>query len=115
MSKEVIHVNVGDRFGKLTVVGSAIRKDGRIFYPCQCDCGSPVTEKSKYNLLSGATSSCGCKYKEVDYKKMIKAWKANRISFGCVVCGSSEHYAKKMCRNCYDKARRGTLYKEIGF
>lgn len=51
---------IGKRFGKLTVEG--IDKDFRYFL-CVCDCGKK-TKVAFYNLLSGNTTSCGCKREE---------------------------------------------------
>ena len=48
-------VKIGQRFGKLTVVGR--KPDGTCI--CKCDCGN---EKEVFvgNLTNGSTSSCGC-------------------------------------------------------
>src|SRR5665213_2050276 len=49
----------GQKFGRLQVLGSYIRKQGKIFWLCKCDCGK---EKwiQRQALTSGATKSCGC-------------------------------------------------------
>ena len=60
------NVLIGQRFGRLTVVGVGERsKDGRPRWICQCDCGK-VKEKPVLtsSLHSGKTTSCGCKYSE---------------------------------------------------
>lgn len=52
----------GQRFGKLTVVERAPKKEGcknNVFYKCECDCGNE-TVVSKGNLTSGNVKSCGC-------------------------------------------------------
>ena len=35
----------------------------------------------------------------------------NRKHFGCTYCGKDKHYARGFCESCYNKWRRGTLYK----
>lgn len=101
-------VNIGDKYGRLTVVGVGKR---RYYYKVQCDCGSPVKEVNKYNLVTGQTKSCGCLSSEASRKKVIMMYAARRKHFGCMVCGNDKHYAKGLCKNCYEKMKRGTLYK----
>ncbi len=58
---------IGQKFGKLTVVGFS-HFDGKYpYWQCMCECGN---EKVVYqqNLLSGSTSSCGCGRKECGAK-----------------------------------------------
>ena len=47
-----------------SVVGPSMRRDGRLFWPCRCACG---TERLVYasSLRSGASKSCGCLSREV--------------------------------------------------
>ena len=71
-----LYISVGDRFGKLVVIGTHIKRPRtgtryhRIFYPCICDCGS-YSIVDKYKLISGHTKSCGCLsiVDEVDRKR----------------------------------------------
>lgn len=50
---------VGKTFGSWLVTGYAGKKGHALYYHCRCECG---TEKDvyRYNLLRGATVSCGC-------------------------------------------------------
>lgn len=50
---------IGRRFGRLVVVGEAGRKNGRVVWKCECDCGNTV-QKVGDNLRSGRCNSCGC-------------------------------------------------------
>lgn len=54
---------VGQRFGKLVVVGRDTSPSGtkrkRVKWVCQCDCGNTSSVTSD-NLKSGTTTSCGC-------------------------------------------------------
>lgn len=54
-------VNVGDKFGMLTVLSRSDQHRGKgTYWYCRCDCG---TERyiNDYTLKSGITKSCGCK------------------------------------------------------
>lgn len=49
----------GQRFGALTVIGKAPRKNGRTLWECACDCGNKCVQEG-YNLRKGIVTSCGC-------------------------------------------------------
>ena len=56
---------IGNVYGKLTVVASSPSKNGRAMWLCQCECGEE-TIKSGHDLRSGKIVGCGkCK----NYKK----------------------------------------------
>lgn len=63
-------VNIGDKFGRLTVVGKE-RPEGskRTVWVCRCDCGN---EKKTDNLRRtyGGVLSCGCLYNETHGKEL---------------------------------------------
>lgn len=96
----------GQRFGKLTVISPTKKRDKRgvVFWLCKCDCGNE-TIVSGTRLRRGETKSCGCVWEE----NIKKAHIARRKHFGCMYCGSDKHYAKGLCRTCYDKKRRGVF------
>lgn len=56
---------IGRRFGRLLVLSRTDRvgKENKLKWLCRCDCG---VEKriQRYNLISGASSSCGCFQRE---------------------------------------------------
>lgn len=55
------HVNlIGQRFGRLTVVGLA----SNATWKCLCDCGGERQSVYTYALRAGKTSSCGCLKRE---------------------------------------------------
>ena len=59
-----IPINIGDKFGKLTVIEKAddYIRPNKIHEPrwkCKCDCGN-ITIVNEYALKSGKTKSCGC-------------------------------------------------------
>ena len=101
-------VKIGDKFERLTVVENPFR-DGK-YYKCLCQCVCGNTKIIRTDVLeNGKSKSCGCLKKEVDKIKGKKLGLSQRVNFGCFVCGSDKHYAKGLCRNCYEKRRRGTL------
>ena len=50
---------IGEKFNYLTVIDGPIRKNKRIFWKCQCDCGNIIIARSD-QLKNGSTKSCGC-------------------------------------------------------
>ena len=55
----------GRRFGRLTVVGPAVKERSRKrFWRCICDCGNQITAEGSH-LKSGHTKSCGCYRREL--------------------------------------------------
>lgn len=56
---------LGFRFCRLVVIESAgTDKNGRAVWLCRCDCGNYHRTLGKY-LLSGETTSCGCRRSEI--------------------------------------------------
>lgn len=67
-----LSVNVGDRFGKLTVIESDYPKDPVML----CDCGN-ICSAVRYSLLNDLKSSCGCspmKHSSDKYWQDFEAW-----------------------------------------
>jgi len=57
-------IEVGQRFGQLTVVARSPRREGtKSVWVCRCDCGAD-TEVRAGSLTSGNTRSCGCLRRE---------------------------------------------------
>lgn len=54
---------IGQKFGRLTVMGQAAPKYGRVAWQCICDCGNTIVCTSN-DLRRGAVSSCGCLRKD---------------------------------------------------
>ena len=50
---------IGQRFGKLLVVGRAEAQKKGIYWECKCDCGNTAVVSSRC-LLTHSTKSCGC-------------------------------------------------------
>lgn len=56
-------VEIGDVFGRLTVLKETAKKHGRIHYLCECICGNQKIVM-KNNLFGGQVKSCGCLRRE---------------------------------------------------
>lgn len=56
-------LNVGDKFGRLTVTGPACSIKGYLRAPVLCECGVAKIVL-KQQLLNGGTRSCGCLHRE---------------------------------------------------
>lgn len=82
-------VNLTDqRFGRLVVLEEAGRKNGKVTWLCQCDCGKTVPI-SAGNLKSGNSKSCGCLWVE---RKAKHGW-----------AGTPTHKAwRNMLARCYN-------------
>jgi hypothetical protein len=54
-------LSIGDRFGRLAVIGEVPISDRRDLarWQCRCDCGQ-VVRATRSHLVSGGKSSCGC-------------------------------------------------------
>lgn len=58
------NINIGDRYGRLTIVREVGKRGIYRFFECRCDCGT-VKTYALYNLRKGTTKSCGCLRAEV--------------------------------------------------
>lgn len=79
-------VSIGEKFGKLTVIGDAGYKPhgntgkNRHFSLCQCDCGSFPIAVMDNSLKNGNTTSCGCLISKGEF--LVKQFlDANNISY----------------------------------
>lgn len=52
-------INIGQRFGKWTVIGKVPRRNGNGYSLCKCDCGT-IREVRSSKLKSGNSQGCGC-------------------------------------------------------
>lgn len=57
------NVQAGVQLGRLVTTGRSRRRNGRVQWECKCVCDNPKWA-DKYNLLRGATKSCGCLHRE---------------------------------------------------
>lgn len=66
---------IGNRYGRLTIIKRAPNQGTRAQWLCRCDCGTEKVVGGK-QLRRGTTTSCGCRRKEVSAKQGRK----NRLS-----------------------------------
>lgn len=68
-------LSVGDVLGRLTIIGRAGTRGGRITWLCRCACGREIVASSQH-LKRGATSSCGCLMREklAERNKLNHGW-----------------------------------------
>ena len=77
--KNVIDIT-GQRFGKLIVLEKTnIRKDRKVCWKCQCDCGN-IYIATGVALRKGNVQSCGC-LKSIGEEKIAKILSENNIIF----------------------------------
>lgn len=57
-------IEIGERYGRLVVVGPPDYRDYHHFYPVLCDCGTSKVVR-RDGLATGSVSSCGCLQREV--------------------------------------------------
>lgn len=88
-SKETDILN--QRFTKLVIQKYSHRRDGNIYYKCQCDCGK-IKTLERSDILFKRVKSCGClkkskyKYYKIDGKiKNLSEWcRYYQINFSTV-------------------------------
>ena len=55
---------VGQRYGRLTVIEQAGKKNGFTNWLCECDCGNMIVVQGT-RLVHGQTKSCGCLSRDI--------------------------------------------------
>lgn len=101
--------NIGKKFNRLTILD--VYKEGKDFYyKCKCDCGTIKDIRAVY-VVQNLTKSCGCLLKENSNKLMKEVGLSNRKYDSCYYCNCKKHYAKGLCRNCYNRLRRNGVLK----
>lgn len=58
---------INQQFGRLKVIGRAPNKNNKVYWLCECDCGTILPVRSD-QLTRGVTRSCGCYHKEIAMK-----------------------------------------------
>lgn len=71
--------SIGDRFGRLRIIGFG-KKGRRVVHAvCQCDCGE-ITASAMTNLKRGKTISCGCYRSEQKAEQMRRVKTKHNLS-----------------------------------
>ena len=58
-----MEIKIGNKLFRWTVL-ERISKNGRVYYRCQCDCGT-IKDVRADHLKAGKSKSCGCLQKEI--------------------------------------------------
>ena len=90
---------IGQKFGRLTVIGKAKSKDHKhSYWLCKCSCGKQKIVRAD-SLKAGHTLSCGC------YQKEIAAQKARKEHpYSKTITYLTWHHMKQRCLNKTDQA-----------
>ncbi len=67
-------LEIGEKFGKLTIIAFSHRKGGSNYYLCSCECGG-TTIPADFNLKSGKSTSCRCIKNDVQRAVTYTCWK----------------------------------------
>lgn len=93
---------IGQKFGRLLVLGYSSQKHRQTKFKCICDCGNIVDGVFGFGLKNGRTLSCGCYCLE----KIQKHKKYGSSEYRCWV---------SMIQRCYNKNnRKYKIYGERG-
>lgn len=96
---------IGKRFNRLTILFFVTKKVNIEHYKCRCDCGKEKSI-SIYDIMSGHTTSCGCRASEV--KKVI------RLTHGDCRKGWTKEFRAwiNIKQRCYNK--NNAAYQKYG-
>ena len=89
---------IGQKFGRLEVISSAGRRNGRRRWCCRCVCNE-IAEVALSDLRSGAIRSCGCLAREI--------WSSAISRRRCATSSSSATYRRR-CASSLGRALRHT-------
>lgn len=98
----------GDRFGRLVVLASGLQRGKNKASNCICDCGAEKVV-ADCSLRSGATTSCGCRQKEIASTIAV----AHLLTHGeCPAKGASPGYVswRSMIIRCTKQNGRAWKY-----
>jgi hypothetical protein len=65
-------MQVGQTFGRLTVMALVKGLDGKSLFLCQCACGQQKTVRPRNVMRGSRTQSCGCLTKEVQRQRLTR-------------------------------------------
>jgi hypothetical protein len=98
---------IGNKFGKLLVIGKSERKtsSGSSFWLCECECGQ-IKEIAGATLRNGQTKSCGCNNggesnPETGRKKLFNSLKNNAKSRNLIFELDYDTFVEITKQNCY--------------
>lgn len=69
-----LNINIGDKFGRWTIISDGKRKRGRWYFLCECSCPDKTRrEVDKDGLRRELSQSCGCLHKEILREKKFNS------------------------------------------
>ena len=77
LHSDSINNMLGKKYGKLTVIDVAYRKNWLVYMDCLCDCGNRRAIE-KGSILQGNTTSCGCNLKTqngMSHSRLYHVWR----------------------------------------
>lgn len=83
---------IGERYGKLLVIGYAYTKRRKSYWMCQCDCGNRKIIR-KDSLTTGRVKACGCQRNRYNIKQLENGERIHSIYNGM----------KQRCYNPHNK------------
>lgn len=104
----MIQIQVGEKFGRLTIIENHHPKDEVI---CKCDCGNIKTARAT-NVYYGGTKSCGCLFNEGNNlkhghrrakeksEKLYGVWKTMRERCNNSSCKAYKNYGQRGIKVC---------------
>jgi len=116
---------MGKKFGRLTVLEEAPKKNFRRFLFCLCSCGNKK-EINRDNLVQGKVNSCGCLKVDEIRKRLTthgmnqspthRTWRAmkSRCNPKTVIKSFQRNYTKKGITVCNRWLKFQNFYQDIG-
>ena len=92
---------IGNKYGRLTVIDKAPPKDNRTMWRCRCDCGNECIVAGK-SLRTGSTQSCGClqkdKASEANLKPLLPGQRFGKLVVLRREGMDKHHHATYLCK-----------------
>ena len=97
---------IGEKFGRLTIIGGPFRRNRQTYYLCKCDCGNEKEVRGSH-LSSGSIQSCGCLRKEKTSQMMTDDLTGQ--IFGQLMVLERDYTKKKSNAYWYCKCKCGNI------
>lgn len=102
---------IGEKFGRLTIIGGPFRRNKQTYYLCKCDCGNEKEVRGSH-LSSRSIQSCGCLRKE-KISQMMTDDLTGQI-FGQLMVLERDYTKKKSNAYWYCKCKCGNIVSVRG-
>ena len=95
-----------ERYGKLTILEIAYKKNNHYYYKCKCDCGNEKIIQYS-SLISGDTKSCGCYKRKINKKLFSKVKDIKKIRLRNIWRGMKQRCYNKKDQHYINYGRKG--------